>query len=119
MSKREWEIAVEAKRQIEEELKAAKITIKNLQMVAEVDAEENKKTVNTNLELLGKINKLEKQLKDAEDHCIKYETQISELEEDVAIFKKASKELADKNKENSITIKELKQAIKSISKHLD
>lgn len=91
MSKSEWDLANEQRKQIDEELKSAKSTIK----------------------------RLEEQLKYAEDHCVKYEKQISELEEDVEIFKKASKDLANKNKEDSVTIKELKQAIKTISKHLE
>lgn len=125
--------------QLVNQLKRAKNQIKNLEFLAEVEAQEQKKTNETNLELLGRIGKLEKQLSmtkgqfnEAEQYCIKYEKEIVKLNNCLESKNEFIKDLQDQlnslinysealkvnSEENATSVSELTQAIKTISKFI-
>jgi predicted nucleic acid-binding Zn-ribbon protein len=125
--------------QLVNELKRANKQIKNLEFLAEVEVQEQKKTNNTNLELLGQIEKLERQLSrakgrfdGAEKSCLKYEKEImklnnclksknefiEDLQSQINSLINYSEALEVDSEENAASVSELTQAIKTISKFL-
>lgn len=125
--------------QLVNELKRANKKIKNLEFLAEVEAQEQKKMNDTNLDLLGRIGRSAKQLSitqeklnKAEQCCIKYEEEITDLNNCLKSKNKFIEDLQNQinnlinysetleidSEENAASVSELTQVIKTVSKFL-
>lgn len=125
--------------QLVNELKRANKKIENLEFLAKVEAQEQKKMNDTNLDLLGRIGRSAKQLSitqeqlnKAEQCCIKYEKEIADLKNCLKSKEKFTEDLQNQinnlinysealeidSEENAASVSELTQVIKTVSKFL-